>query len=412
MIDRGEILTRGEELDLHPSNVQRDYVFGWLLSGLFREDSAREPIALKGGNGLRKGYLPSTRFSDDLDFTSSGSLDGEALVDQFNEICRWAERMCGVQFDTDRNVLADEHHIDRARTVYKLRLYFQDFSGDAGHITLKVRVDVTEYDRIVLPLQERALIHPYSDSAECTTTLQVVKLEELLADKLKCMLQRRHSHDLYDLVQGAFMQRGVELDRRELVQTFLRKTIFEPSPTTARSLLLATPFEAMRGFWSKLRAPKLARLSFDQAVSALKDGLGTLFAPFAYGDALAAAYYPAKWRNPILQAGSDLTLLHMTYDGIEREVEPYSLAFKRRKDGVAQEYLYGWDLTGGRTSGPGIKTFLQGNVQDIQNSTVAYEPRFEVELSKAGDRDGESLFGRTFAAQSMAGLRRRGRRIR
>jgi hypothetical protein len=95
MIDRGEILTRAEELDLHPSNVQRDYVFGWLLSGLFREDSASEPITPKGGNGLRKGYLPSTRFSDDLDFTSSGSLDGEALVDQFNEICRWAERMCG-----------------------------------------------------------------------------------------------------------------------------------------------------------------------------------------------------------------------------------------------------------------------------------------------------------------------------
>jgi predicted nucleotidyltransferase component of viral defense system len=218
MIDRGEIVTKAEELDLHPSNVQRDYVFGWLLSGLFREDSASGPIALKGGNGLRKGYLPSTRFSDDLDFTSSGSLDGEALVNQFNEICRWAERMCGVHFDTDRNLLADEHHIDRARTVYKLRLYFQDFSGDAGHITLKVRVDVTEYDRIVPPLQQRALIHPYSDSAECATTLQLVKLEELLADKLKCMLQRRHSHDLYDLVQGVFIQRGVELDRRELVQ--------------------------------------------------------------------------------------------------------------------------------------------------------------------------------------------------
>jgi predicted nucleotidyltransferase component of viral defense system len=101
MIDRGEILTKAEELDLHPSNVQRDYVFGWLLSGLFRGDLANAAITLKGGNGLRKGYLPSTRFPDDLDFTSSGGLDGEALVRQFNEICRWAERMCGVQFDTD-----------------------------------------------------------------------------------------------------------------------------------------------------------------------------------------------------------------------------------------------------------------------------------------------------------------------
>jgi predicted nucleotidyltransferase component of viral defense system len=409
MIDRGEILTKAEEFDLHPSNVQRDYVFGWLLAGLFRDESLGQGVALKGGNGLRKAYLPSTRFSDDLDFTTSGGLDGEALVTQFNEICCWAQRMCGVQFDTARNKLADEHQIDRARTVYKLRLYFQDFSGDASQITLKVRVDVTEYDRILLPVQQRTLIHPYSDSGECATSMQVVKLEEVLADKLKCLLQRRHSHDLFDLVHGVFVQRGVELDRRELVQTFLRKTIFEPSPTTARSLLLATPFEAMRGFWQRLRAPKPTRLSFDQAVSAVKDGLATLFAPFAYGDALAAAYYPAKWRNPILQGGSDLTLVRVTYDGVEREVEPYSLAFKRRRDGVAQEYFYGWDLTGGRVSGPGIKTFLQGAVQDVQNTDVRFDPRFEVELSKAGDREGEGFFGRTFAAQAMAGMRKRGR---
>jgi hypothetical protein len=102
--------------------------------------------------------------------------------------------------------------------------------------------------------------------------------------------------------------------------------------------------------------------------------------------------------------------VRVSYDGVARDVEPYSLAFKRRKDGVAQEYFYGWDLTGGRTSGPGIKTFLQGRVQDIQGTEVPFDPRFEVELSKAGDRSTESLFGATFAAQAMAGVRRRGRR--
>ncbi len=408
MIERGEIQTRAEADDLHPSNVQRDYVFGWLLAGMFKEASTAEQLTLKGGNALRKAYLPGTRFSDDLDFTTGGALDGEQLVAQFNNLCRWAERMSGVSFDTERNMLADQHQIDRTRTVYKLRLYFQDFSGGAEHISLKVRVDVTEYDRILLPVRQRALIHPYSDAADCVSSLQVVALEEVLADKLKCMLQRRHSHDLFDLVHGVFLNREIDVDRRELVQTFLRKTIFEPSPSTARSLLLATPFEGMRGFWSKLRAPKVSRLSFDQAVSTVKEGLGALFAPFGYGEMLAAAYYPAKWRNPILQAGSDMTLLAVTYDGVVREVEPYSLAFKRRKDGVAQEYFYGWDRTGGG-SGPGIKAFLQGGVQDVQNTAEAFKPRFDVELSKAGDREGESYFGRNFVAQSLTGMRRRRR---
>ncbi len=409
MIERSELERRAEADDLHPSNVQRDYVFGWLLAGMFRGSATTQQLTLKGGNALRKAYLPGTRFSDDLDFTTGHGLDGEELVTQFNEICRWAERMSGVSFDTERNTLADQHQIDGTRTVYKLRLYFQDFSGGAEHISLKVRVDVTEYDRILLPVKERALIHPYSDAADCATTLRVVALEEVLADKLKCMLQRRHAHDLFDLVHGVFLKGDIDIDRRELVQTFLRKTIFEPSPSTARSLLLATPFEAMRRFWTNLRAPRVSRLSFDQAVGTLKDGLAALFAPFGYGEMLAAAYYPAKWRNPILQAGSDRTLLAVTYDGVERAVEPYSLAFKRRKDGVAQEYFYGWDRTGGR-SGPGIKAFLQGSVQDVQNTEEPFEPRYEVELSKAGDREGESYFGRPFAAQTLAGMRRRGRR--
>jgi hypothetical protein len=100
----------------------------------------------------------------------------------------------------------------------------------------------------------------------------------------------------------------------------------------------------MRSFWQKLRIPKVSRLGFDHAVATLRDGLATLFAPFSYGETLAAAYYPAKWRNPILQGGSDMTLLAVTYDGIEREVEPYSLAFKRRKDGVSFEFADGKPL--------------------------------------------------------------------
>jgi hypothetical protein len=34
MIDRPEIDAKAEELGVHVANVQRDYVFGWLLAGL------------------------------------------------------------------------------------------------------------------------------------------------------------------------------------------------------------------------------------------------------------------------------------------------------------------------------------------------------------------------------------------
>src|SRR5438552_10735498 len=87
---------------------------------------------------------------------------------------------------------------------------------------------------------------------------------------------------------------------RKLVQTFLRKTIFERSPVAARDLLLGVPFDLVRGFWGKVVCPKGSLFSFESAVSMLRDGLVSLFAPFSWGAHLAGAYFPAELRNPIL----------------------------------------------------------------------------------------------------------------
>ena len=71
-----------------------------------------------------------------------------------------------------------------------------------------------------------------------------------------------------------------------------------------------------------------------------------------------------------------MRLLRVTYDGHSRLVEPYSLRYKRRKDGHAEEYLYVWDRTGGRSSGPGLKTFLNGKIQSVEATDDTFEPRF------------------------------------
>ena len=166
MIEREELVEKSEEFGLHISNVQRDYVFGWLLSGLYQEESSNG-LVLKGGNALRKAWLPETRFSDDLDFSTPGVLDPEQLLTRFNSVCRLVHARTGVRFDLDRNAIVKEQLIDASKRVYKMRLYFNDFSGNADHLTLKVRLDVTEGDRLHLPVQTRTLIHPYSDAADC-----------------------------------------------------------------------------------------------------------------------------------------------------------------------------------------------------------------------------------------------------
>ena len=91
MIEDREIRAKAEEFGIHTSNVQRDYVFGWLINGVYETSTLAEQLVLKGGNALRKAYFPLTRFSGDLDFTTTGGLNPEALKDQFNAVCSFAK---------------------------------------------------------------------------------------------------------------------------------------------------------------------------------------------------------------------------------------------------------------------------------------------------------------------------------
>ncbi len=392
MITVEEIDAAAKNFGISISNVERDYVFGWLIAGIFQESQLGQSLVLKGGNALRKGYFPLTRFSDDLDFSTREGLDGARLIERLNEVCRFTEARTGVAFQLDRNAIVEERQIDRERHAYKVRLYFRDFADQGEHITLKVRVDVTEYDRLHLPVQSRNLIHQYSDASECATQIRVVKLEEALADKLKCLLQRRSCYDLFDTVYAIFVSNELDVDRTEIVRVFLKKTIFEPSPGAAKNLLLGLPFDLFQGYWHKVICPVSTRMTFGHAVERLRSGLEELFAPFGYGEWYERAFFPAELRNPILEAGSARRLLELRYHGVSRVVEPYALTFKRRKDGHAREYFYAFDRTGGRTSGPGIKTFVATDIDSLSLKDETFEPRFEVELARAGDAETAGRF--------------------
>lgn len=392
MISQDELREQAKVYDLTDGDVQRDYVFGWLISGIFQATTLGSTAVLKGGNALRKGYFPGTRFSDDLDFSTEHGLEANRILNGLNEVCRFIESTSGIRFDIDRNRLAGEQQIDRERRVFKFKLYFKDMLGGKDHVDISVRMDVTEYDRLYLPAQERQLIHPYSDADICSTTIRCVKLEEALADKLKCLLQRRYCYDIFDVVYGAFVSRDIEVNRPELMSVFLKKTIFGPSPLAAKQLLLDLPLDIFRGYWDKVLVPATSRMSFDGAVEQFRLGIQELFAPVPQGAHMAYAFYPSHLRNPIMEAAANRKLLRVRYHGATRLMEPYSLIFKRRKsDGAGHEYFYAWDQTGGH-SGPGIKTMFAHDVESLEVTDIDFVPRFEMQLAKAGDSSQSGYF--------------------
>ncbi len=50
MIGRSEIEEKAREFDIQIANVERDYIFGWLLCGIFSNSGLKNTLILKGGN--------------------------------------------------------------------------------------------------------------------------------------------------------------------------------------------------------------------------------------------------------------------------------------------------------------------------------------------------------------------------
>ncbi len=399
MINKDEIDKKSEELGVHASNVQRDYVFGWLLSGLFQTNNPlHRLLILKGGNAFRKAYFEHSRFSNDLDFSTEVELNEAMLGESLKQACSFAKEKSGVEFFVDDSRIGLKQLAEEDSRIYEARVYFKSFYGE-DDVTIKAKLDIKEYDKVFLPVQTRRLIHSYSDADNCQADLKCFKLEELLAAKLKALLQRQHSPDLYDFVYAVFFQKLFNISRLEVISTFLRKTIYEPTPHVAKNLLLELPFQVIRGLWNEyLVCPKLSLVSFDDAESSFRRVIEELFsllesryAPAGFRSA-GLSYFGSQYRDVIMEAGRLQRILRVIYDGIERRVEPYALAFKRRRDGVAREYFFAYDLSGGHSGQIGIKSFIAEKTRSIQMTEESFNPRFPIELAKAGGYSGSQYF--------------------
>lgn len=406
MITKDEIDRKSDELEVHTSNVQRDYVFGWLLAGVFQPGNALGArLILKGGNCFRKAYIPGARFSNDLDFSTEEELTEEVFLGALKQACAYARDQSGIEFLPEECRIGVREGVEgEESTLYEARVYFKSFYGEE-EFTLKVKLDVLEFDRLYLPKQTRNLIHDYSDFAVCRANITCHKLEELLASKLKALLHRQHSPDLYDFIYTVFFQKALIVSRLEVISTFLKKTIYEPDPAAARGLLLELPFHVFQGFWAKfLTCPKPTRIEFGDAETAFKSVIAEIFALIeprfsaaGYGFGGGARFFGAKHRELIFEAGRLERKMRLLYSGHERLIEPYSLTFKRRADGVGREYFYGWDSSGGSSGQIGIKSFVPDKIQGLEMTEEKFEPRFPIELVK-----GPGFFSRPFSTRPRA----------
>lgn len=222
MIGFGELRRKSRKWRVPEQAVEKDYVLGWVLKGISQDDILKDSFVLKGATALRKMYFPEYRFSEDLDFTGIKTLDFNLLKERLDSSASAITEESGIEFETikvekTRDVFGEE--------AYDARLYFVGPRRQRA-TPMRVKLDITYYEKVMLPYEERVLFHPYSDAEECKTEVNVYALEEILAEKMRTLIQRTRPRDLYD-VWFLLRFHSSSFEREKSAAVFLRKCAYK-----------------------------------------------------------------------------------------------------------------------------------------------------------------------------------------
>lgn len=201
MIDRREILDIASALGLLPHVVEKDYVLGWVLAGIYQHDALADTWIFKGGTCLKKCYFETYRFSEDLDFTLTdpSHIDQKFLGPVFREIGEWIYEHTGIEIPEE---LQEFEFFESPRGTMSCQgklSYRGPIAPRSGGLP-RIKLDLTPDELLVLMPAEIVIFHDYSDAPEEGITVKCYAYEEAFAEKVRAFGDRTRPRDLYDVI--------------------------------------------------------------------------------------------------------------------------------------------------------------------------------------------------------------------
>jgi predicted nucleotidyltransferase component of viral defense system len=184
--------------------VEQDLMICRAIVAIFSDDLLSRELRFRGGTALNKlHFVPPLRYSEDIDLvrTSAGPIG--PILDRLRAVLEpWLGR---AQFD-------------QSPVAPKLRFRVDAEDGSGVPIRLKVEIntrEITAFDPAAsLPFN---VANPWFTGS---ANVQTFSREEMLATKLRALLQRDKGRDLYDL--GHALERFDGLDAARVVALFAR----------------------------------------------------------------------------------------------------------------------------------------------------------------------------------------------
>jgi predicted nucleotidyltransferase component of viral defense system len=205
MILKKEIEKIAEAQSVLKTTVDKDWVLGHFIDGIFSIPELKEALIFKGGTCLRKCYFPNYRFSEDLDFTCVNSkfeLTKKILNQLVQVITDKTEMPLHIQ------ELKPIKHKDKL-TGYKTIVKFWGADHPRNQApppperwTTSIKIEIILYELMVFPTETRQVYHPYSDQlSQNPLKIPCYAIHEVLSEKFRALIQRSYTapRDFYDI---------------------------------------------------------------------------------------------------------------------------------------------------------------------------------------------------------------------
>lgn len=414
MIPKAEVLAVAGETELLPTTVEKDYALGWMLFAIAGHAQFGRWY-FKGGTCLKKCFFDTYRFSEDLDFTVPPDLpyDADSIRTGLLAVAEWVRDRTGVEFPAD-GVEIEQSVNKRGQATFEARMTYVGPLQLARAQRQRIRLDLTRDELVVDPPELREVFHGYSDEPEPLPRIRCYTLAEILAEKVRALFERSgRARDVYDVVNVGRNLRA-ELSPGEIRTLASKKFAFKALDPPSPDLILArVDADVLASDWVNALRHQLPVLPpVAEFLAALREVLEWLLGVGPHGPLLVpvpggkgeTAVPQVRFARPLAAralgrgvpagagtrpetvygsrmdrlryAARNRLLAQVTYHGVTRLVEPYSL----RMPGTGNLLLYVFEVQRGTGGGGGIKALKVAELGDVQVTERSFQPQFLVEL--------------------------------
>jgi predicted nucleotidyltransferase component of viral defense system len=398
VIDRAEILRFANEFGLEPRIVEKDYILGWVLAGIYRDPLLSDTWIFKGGTCLKKCFFETYRFSEDLDFTvtDAAQLEANFLEARFLELGTWLYESAGIELPANQRRF-DVYDNRRGGRCCEGRIGYRGPIAPRGGDLPRIKIDLTADELLALPSAMRPVSHVYSDLPADGIRARCYAFEEVFGEKIRALGERARPRDLYDVINlfrnGEFRAAAAVI--RDIVQ---QKCAFK-NVEFPRFEGLAVFRDELFAEWGNMLGHQLPALPpVDSFWGALPEFFGWLAGthvhavvapyPLAAGDQVlrmpAGSFRLPGRSTPFIEvirfAAANRLCVDLDYVDEEgragsRTIEPYSL--RRTQEGNVLLHAV-------RSEGQQHRSYRVDRIRGARITQRIFVPQYEVELTPSG----------------------------